>query len=187
LRNLDYLREIGRNTNRRLLAIERTTQDCAIGQRLFGRIILPTQHDNQRAPGVRFGQPRVMALMGALSGFVFAPDGITSRMLRPRMGALMDLTASEYTAAKISYDLRRLRMKGIVARLDRRNRYTLTSTGRRVALFFAKVCARLLKPGLQATYSDVPPQGSALRELAHTWRKLDHAIDQLVESAKLCA
>ena len=41
-------------------------------------------------------------------------------------------------------------------------------------------------PGLQATHYDAPPQGSALRELAHTWRKLDHASDQLIESAKLC-
>jgi hypothetical protein len=187
LRNFDYLRQLGRNINQRLLKIERTAQDCAVGKNLFESIVLPTQHQNQRVPGLRYGQPRVMALMQALTAFVFTPEGLTNQSLRPRVAALMNMPLSQYTTAKMSYDLRRLRLKGIVSRLDGKNRYALTSTGRKLALFFVKTYVRILKPGLQSMQTGSAPETVKLRTLAGTWKKLDQAIDGLVASAKLCA
>lgn len=50
----------------------------------------------------------------------------------------------------MGYDLRRLRRKGLVKRLDHQKRYVLTPYGRRAALFLTKVHARVLRPGWQA-------------------------------------
>jgi hypothetical protein len=187
LSSLDYLRQIGRNINHRLLHLERTVQDCSLGRHLFEKTMLPTRHEDQRAPGLRFGDPRVMALMGALAAFTFVADGITNKKLRPRVAALMDTSLAEYSAARMSYDLRRLRLKGIVRRIDGQNRYALTTTGRRLALFYAKAYARIFKPGLQSMHPDAVLPESRLQPLARSWQALDRVIENLVQSAKLCA
>jgi hypothetical protein len=67
LRHLPELRAIGRNVNRRLLALERTSHNCALSSRTFESVVLPTDGaDGQHAPGLRFGAPRVMAILSAL-------------------------------------------------------------------------------------------------------------------------
>jgi hypothetical protein len=55
-----------------------------------------------------------------------------------------------YTSLQATYDLRRLRRKQLIERLQHRNRYQLTNLGRRVAVLFTKAYGRLLAPGLAA-------------------------------------
>ena len=52
------------------------------------------------------------------------------------------------------YDLRRLRLHGLIERIPRKNTYTLTPDGIRVAVFYTKLRNRLLRPLLEA---DDPP------------------------------
>jgi hypothetical protein len=64
------------------------------------------------------------------------------------------LLGVDYTMGQASYDLRRLRMKGLIVRLEHSNTYVLTPDGVRVAVFYTKVHDRLLRPLLAA---DRPP------------------------------
>ncbi len=58
LRHLPELRAVGRNVNRRLLALERTSHNCTLSSRTFESVVLPTDGaDGQHAPGLRFGAP----------------------------------------------------------------------------------------------------------------------------------
>jgi hypothetical protein len=50
----------------------------------------------------------------------------------------------------MTYDLRRLRLHGLIARIPNSNTYVLTPQGLRVALFYTKVHDRLLTPLLGA-------------------------------------
>jgi predicted MarR family transcription regulator len=59
-----------------------------------------------------------------------------------------------YSMGQMSYDLRRLRMKGLIRRLPRSNTYVLTPDGQRVAIFYTKLHNRLLRP---LTAANVPP------------------------------
>lgn len=61
--------------NRRMLEVQRVGQDCAISTPLMERVALPSVEEGQRAPGLRFGNPRVMALAGALCALVHAVVG----------------------------------------------------------------------------------------------------------------
>jgi hypothetical protein len=184
LPNLPYLRTVMRNINRRLLALERTSHNCVIGVRTFESIVLPSvTDDGQRVPGLHFGEPRVMAVLAAICHFLPTPDGCTNRMLRERVGALHDPGPAGYTAGRMTYDLRRLRLKGMISRLPGKNRYVLTSIGRRVALFFTKTYARILRPGLTRIDPDRPPD--ATDALAVTCRLLDRVIDLHVQEANL--
>jgi hypothetical protein len=64
-----------------------------------------------------------MALTGALCACLLAVTGITNRSLRARVAELLGVA---YTTSQMSYDLRRLRLKGLIARLPGTNSYTLT-------------------------------------------------------------
>src|SRR5438132_11583270 len=53
----------------------------------------------------------------------------------------------EYTGAQMTYDLRRLRLKGLIFRPPKTHRYFLTPYGWKVARLFARLEARVFRPG----------------------------------------
>ncbi len=79
----------------------------------------------------------------------------------------------------MSYDLRRLRLHGLIQRLPHSNRYFLTAEGIRVAVFYSKLQNRLLRPLLAA---DKPPAPVELRRALTT---LEHAVSDYVQHARL--
>jgi Uma2 family endonuclease len=60
--------------------------------------------------------------------------------------------------------------------------YALTDQGRRIALFFTRSYARLLRPGLAEVESPELPQGTALR---CAFAQLERTMDQHAAQAKL--
>ena len=62
------------------------------------------------------------------------------------------------------------------------HRYALTDQGRRIALFFTRSYARLLRPGLAEVESPELPQDTALR---CAFAQLERTMDQHVAQAKL--
>lgn len=57
-----------------------------------------------------------MALLAALCLFLHLPEGFRNRHLRAHVAALLGENLQQNTAAKMSYDLRRLRLKGLISR-----------------------------------------------------------------------
>ena len=91
LHNLPALREIGFTANRRLLDVQRTSCDCHIGEDAFDRVCAPVVVDGQRAPALRFGDPRVQALLSVLVVFRLLPDGFSNRDLRAHLAPLLGI------------------------------------------------------------------------------------------------
>ena len=79
----------------------------------------------------------------------------------------------------MTYDLRRLRLTGIIHRLPHSNRYTLTSNGIRIAIFYTKIYNRLLVPLTATDQPQAPPQ------LRQALRTLDHHVDDYIARARL--
>ena len=71
-----------------------------------------------------------------------------------------------------SYDLARLRRKGLITRRPHTNTYDLTADGLRFAVFYTKVHSRVLIPLFAADQPQAPPE---LRAALHT---VDQHIDQ---------
>lgn len=184
LSQLPYLEQIGQQINRRLLDVQRVSHNCHLSQESVERVVLPTvTDDGQRAPGLRFGQLRVMALLAALTSFLAATQGLTHRSLRPRVADLQGLAHDQYTTGQLTYDLRRLRLKGIIWRVPNTNRYLLTPYGRKVALFFTRLHARVFRPGLAALDPALPIPSA----LAEALSQVDLEIDRLLDEACLAA
>ena len=185
LKHFEYLQRIGQQINRRLLTLERVAQDCTLSAHSLQQLVLPSGQPDQRAPGLRIGDPRVMALLAALCTMGALTDGVTHRTLRPLVRDLLGGMSVSYTAGHMCYDLRRLVRKGVLLKLPGRHRYVLTPQGRRWALFVTKTYARILRPGFQHMESATMLSPSpALRQALDA---VDDALAQMVTHAKLAA
>jgi hypothetical protein len=84
LAHLDELQTRARAVNTTLLDTERVGQGCVLASPALERIAQPTlTEDGRRAPALRFGNPRVQALAGALCTSVLAVTGITTKACAP--------------------------------------------------------------------------------------------------------
>ena len=176
LQNLDELQAKARAVNARLLDTERVGQGCVLASPAFERVAQSTwTQDGRRSPALRFGDPRVMALLGALCVGLNAL-GFTNRSLRAQVNHLLGVA---YTVNQASYDLARLRVNGLITRRPHTNTYDLTPDGLRVAIFYTKVHDRLLRPLLAA---DAPPAPVELRQALRT---IDRHVHTYTQTARL--
>ena len=136
----------------------------------------PRGADGSRIAALRFGDPRVMALLGALCITLNTVVGFTHRSLRAQVSAQL---GTPYTRNQMSNDLARLRRNRIIQRLPNTNTYVLTADGQRVAIFYTKVHDRLLRPLLAA---DQPPAPPTLRKAL---RSINTHVMQYVDAARL--
>ena len=186
LPNRPALRAVGFQANRRLLDVQTVSHDCAIGEAAFQQLNQPAVVGTQRASALRFADPRVQALLSSLILFAFLPQGFANRDLRPQLAALLGLNPDDLSQGRMSYDLRRLRLHGLLERIAGTHRYRLTADGLRVALFFTRAYTRVLRPGLSQVMAESPPADSDSK-LRRAFDNLSAAMQQLIQQAKLSA
>jgi hypothetical protein len=84
----------------------------------------------------------------------------------------------------MTYDLRRLRLRGLIERRSQTQAYVLAPYGRRVAFFYSKLYARILRPHAPV----LPDATDALpRPLRKALEQLDAAIEHICQEAALAA
>jgi hypothetical protein len=177
LPNLAELQGKARAVNRRILDAERAGQGTVLASPAFERIAHPSvTADGRRTPALRFGDPRVMALAGALCATLLTATGITNKSLRALMTGLLH---APYSPGQMTYDLRRLRLAGLIRRLEHTNRYVLTPDGVKMAIFYTKLHNRLLRPLLAADQPQAPP------DLRQALRAIDQHVDDYITRARL--
>jgi hypothetical protein len=180
LHNLPALREVGFKANRRLLDVQKISHDCSVGEDAFYAIQRPRNSAEQRVPALRFGDQRVQGLLHALVLFRLLPNGFSNADLRER---LKPLRGVEVSPGSMTYDIRRLRLHGLIQRVPRTHRYEVTDSGLRYALFFTRCYDRLLRPGAAAVFPG-PVADSSLRT---AFRRLESEVAGYVSRAKLVA
>jgi len=95
----------GDHINRRVLETETLADDCGLAPAQLADLVQPTQTPTgQPAPALKFGQPRVTAVLNAHCHFLWTADGLTNAKLRPVIGSLL---GTSYTTRQMGYDLRR--------------------------------------------------------------------------------
>lgn len=161
--------------------VQRISHDSTIGEDLFHDIQQPKIVNKQRASALRFGDARVRALLSALVMFRLLPRGFTNRDLRERMAILLGKPIS---SSQISYDLRRLRLHGLIERVKKTHRYHVTNTGFRTALFLTRSYSRLLRPGLSAILTTTPTANAPIRK---TFEAVDAAIQKAWKMQQIAA
>ncbi|KZS63503.1 hypothetical protein [Mycobacterium ostraviense] len=104
--NWKALRAVGDNANQRLCLCDAQAADArpAPDVATFAEVTRPSVVDGQHAPGLPFGDPRVMALFAAIIGFTHLLAGFDNPAL---VRAVTTLVGCPYTSRQATYDLRR--------------------------------------------------------------------------------
>ncbi|MGZ6670199.1 MAG: hypothetical protein ACXVH3_36690 [Solirubrobacteraceae bacterium] len=179
--NWQALITLGHDINQRLLSAEMKACDCAPDPTTLKRVVSPSIEDGQKAPALHFGDPRVMVLLACLSSFQHLIAGLTNRTLRELIAGIIP----GYSRSQMTYDLRRLRRKGLIRRIPRSQRYELTEFGRMIAVFFTKTYVRILNPSLGELDPSLPDEIANHHPLARAWRAYEHALDQRIAVAAI--
>jgi hypothetical protein len=79
----------------------------------------------------------------------------------------------------MTYDLRRLRLGGLIRRIEHTNRYVLTTDGIKFAVFYTKLHNRLLRPLMAADQAQGAPQ---LRQAPDV---ISQHVDDYIDRARL--
>jgi len=173
--NLPKLREIGFEANRRLLDVQTVSYDSNLGQRALDNLQRPAFVNGQRVPAFRFAEPRTQAVLSALALFHLHVHSFTNRDLKELLAPLWGQRPDQITPGTMSYELRRLRLRGLIERIPGTHRYRVTAYGLRVAAFTTLVYDRLLRPGFAAILDPTP----APKQSNSPLRKIRDGIDDL--------
>jgi len=122
LKNLPELRRVGFQANRRLLDVQTVSHDCSIGEDAFEKVVRPIQVEGQRASALRFGDAHVQALLSVLVLFSFQLRGFTNQEMRALLAQLLGLDPAHYPVGRMTYDLRHLRLHGLIERIPKSHR-----------------------------------------------------------------
>jgi hypothetical protein len=182
--NLPKLREVGFAANRRLLDVEHISHDCILAEDAFQAINGLVAEGRQRASGLRFADPRVHELLHALILFRQLAQGFRAADLRQHLATLSGRDPAAISQGAITYQLRRLRLHGLIQREPNSFRYRVTDFGLRVALFFTRAYNRLLRPGLAAA---LPALRALTTPLKRAFDALAAQIDTMTKQTHLAA
>jgi hypothetical protein len=183
LRGLQHFAELvklGYHFNDRLLEQEQISQDCFLSLQEMRNLGQSSLMDNgQRASALRFADPRTMAVLEALACQAYIPKEIGNHSLRSIVAQLLEASSKTYSSAQMTYDLRRLRLKGLIERIEHSHRYHLTDLGIKVVTFFTKLYHRLFAPGLAA----MPPAQAFPSDLANALNRVAEVLQSWTDQA----
>jgi hypothetical protein len=100
----------------------RISHDCAIGEDTFSEVVRPIEINGQRAAGLRFGGARVQALFAVLTVFSLQLRGFTNAQMRALLAQMLGSDPANYPAGRMTYDLRRLRLHGMIEHVPQSHR-----------------------------------------------------------------
>ena len=141
LHNLPALREVAFAANRRLLHVQKLSHD-----------------------------PMVLAVLTALLMFRFLPQGFRNGDLRSDVSQLLARPAHDLSPGQMTYQLRRLRLRGLIIRIPGTQRYEVTDSGQRMAVFWLGSFSQTIRP-MATTVFDVGLQTKILNTLRKTIQK----------------
>ena len=127
---------------------------------------------------------RAQALLNSLLKFSLLPMGFSNRDLRELIAPLLGREPGHMTQGMMTYDLRRLRLHGLIERIPHTNRYRTTDFGLRIALFFTKTYSAILRPGLSVVAENAHPVNAKLRK---PLGDLQISMNRLCEQVKLAS
>ena len=189
LKNFAHLVEMGYHFNDRLLEQEQISQDCFLSLQEMRKLIQSSlREDGQRASALRFADPRSMAILEVLACHAYIPRELGNRSLRLAVAQRLEGGLDRYSSAQMTYDLRRLRLKGLIERMGHSHRYRLTDLGIKVVTFFTKLYHRLFAPGLAALLpdqtfpSDLADALNRVVAVLHSWTEQAFVVPVLSEA-----
>ena len=118
--------------------------------------------------------------MHTLCLFALNPIGFSHPDLRTYIAQLLSHHRDHYAGSQTTYDLRRLRLHGLIERLTGSHRYRITTLGAQIAMLYTRLYARGLRP-----IASLP--ASASRGGQRAFERLDTALTNFLHEVRLVA
>lgn len=100
-------------------------KDCS-----FKQLTDPSKTGGQRLAGVDINKNRTIAIMESVLALAIIPNGYTAKDIAILMKERLDKKqVKDYTPAKAAYDIRKLRGKGLVVKIEKSRKYKTTKKG----------------------------------------------------------
>lgn len=179
--HLGELRDVMGEVNERYLDIQQDVLETYIdrGQlRLLREATVSPA--GRRTPGLRLDDPRLLAVMQALTRFAHLAQGGSFRTkdLHEAAAEALGKTSQTYTLAQLRYDLGKLRAKGLIAKIAGTQTYRLTESGFRISVLFLKLFHRIYAPLTAAAVEPVSHDQQLQASRRATLDRLYVAVDQ---------
>lgn len=105
----------------------------------------PSTVGTTRVGGVDIGKPRMRTVMNAVLALAPAPAGFSTGELAAKVRQIGGTSLAAYDARRAAYDLKKLRGKQLVGRIERSHRYHLLHEGLRTLAALVLLREKVLK------------------------------------------
>jgi hypothetical protein len=192
IQNLPKLRRVLGASNERYLGAQQDVLASPIDRGQLERLRQPTvSAAGRRTPGLRLDDPRLLAVLHALTCFAYLVGKGCFRTADLLGDVRRALDRPEYRLSQLRYDLGKLRGKGLVVRRPGTQRYELTAEGYRLAVLYQKLYHRLYAPLTASTLEPVATDhrvpGSRKAKLDRLYEAVDKALRQLSAGVGIAA
>lgn len=192
VKNLPKLKKVLERSNDRYLEAQQDILESPLDRGQLEQLAQATvSATGRRTPGLHLDDPRLLAVLQALTGFVYLIGQGCFRTGQLLEEVRRALEQPDYRLSQLRYDLGKLRGKGLVVRLPRSQSYELTPQGYRLAVLYQKLYHRLYAP-LTASILEpapgdnrVPPERK--RKLDRLYQAVDKALLQLSAGVGIAA
>jgi len=133
---------------------------CFLADGMLEQLPAPSQVGKTKVGGIDLNQARMRWVIEAVIALSPASDGFTASELANQVRALGQQRASEYSARRAAYDLKKLRGKNIVRRIRETHRYESLPKGLRAMAALVVLRNKAIQPLLAAAQELRPSRGA---------------------------
>jgi len=133
---------------------------CFIADRMLEQLPAPSQVGKTKVGGIDLNKPRMRWVVESVIALSRSPDGFTASELAGQVRALSHHGASEYSARRAAYDLKKLRAKQIVRRIGQTRKYESMPKGLKAMAALVVLRNKAIKPLLAAAQDLRPSRGA---------------------------
>lgn len=192
LSHLPRLRQILDTSNERYLQAQQDVLSSYLDRGQLQALRQPSLSANgRRTPGLRLDDPRLLALLQALTAFAYLVGRARFRTKDLLEDVRQALSNPHFTLSQLRYDLGKLRGKGLVLRVAGTQCYQLTSEGYQLAVLYQKLYHRLYAPLTAAILTpdaaDGPLPNRGRAKLDRLYQAVSEALNKLTEEIGVAA
>ena len=163
---------------------------CFIADSMLDELPTPSRVGTTKVGGIDLNKPRMRWVVEAVIALCLSlsPQGFTASELARQVRMLSNQAQGQYDARRAAYDLKKLRGKKIVHRIDQTRRYQSTSSGLKAMVALVVLRNKAIKPLLAAAQDLHPSRGAQNpRPLDRNYETIRMAMQSVFQELGLAA
>jgi len=130
----------------RFLEVIHCVDQTFISAATLDRLAEPSQVGRTRVGGIDLNKPRLRAVIAAVISLAPTPNGFQVADVAAQVREILGVGPEGYTSRQAAYDLKKLRGKHLVHKIDRSRRYEATAAGLRSLTALLVLREKVIKP-----------------------------------------